>query len=78
MIKLESDRKQKILEILDRGNIVVFRSASGSLAKYVNEWNEDDDGDLKAFKVENAHSYYVCWYNPFYFIEEIEPTNLPK
>lgn len=65
-------RKAQILDILSRGNVVRFRLPDGSW-KDVKEWNEDDVGDLEAFRSHNVATNYVCWLSSYYTIEEVLP-----
>lgn len=54
-------RKARIQAILAHGNLAVFTYPATGAVKKVKEWNEDSDGDLKAFSVEGSLNPYVCW-----------------
>ena len=72
-------RKAYILDILlgNRG-VVEFTNIRNGIRKYVDTWDPDDDGDLRAFKVVGGVTPHVCWSSPQYKVkevtrEEIEP-----
>lgn len=68
-------RRELIRGILSRGNHVRFTNSWTGIKKDVSEWNEDDHGDLEAFRTsKQAVSKFVCWRHTDYDISEIEPT----
>lgn len=49
-----------IKDILSRGDIVKFHNIFNGKIKYVKEWNQDEDGDLTAFKAPGCITKFVC------------------
>lgn len=72
----DPNRRQKILDILERGKVVRFhypRPSGESFYKDVNVFEPDAEGDLRCFRQSGGVSDYVCWDAPWLRIEEVEP-----
>ena len=71
-------RRTQIEEILARGNVVKFYNPFREQQKFVDQWNEDEDGDLKAFRAtRNCDTHYVCWDSERYDISEVTREEVP-
>ena len=72
-------RKKQIEEILARGNVVKFSNPFKGQTKYVDTWNEDEDGDLTAFRTtSNCATHFVCWESSRYDVSEVTRKEVPE
>ncbi len=75
----KEERQKEIKEILARGNVVKFNNPFRDQVKYVDQWNEDEDGDLLAFRAtRNCYTHYVCWDSERYDISEVTREEVPE
>jgi len=69
-LDLESKR-QMIEDILSRGKIVRFTNSITGVTKDIKEWNEDNLGDLTAFRHTGGNPY-ICWVTEQYKVSELD------
>jgi hypothetical protein len=67
--------EQRVRKIVESGKVAKFerpnRADNSTVTKFVNAWNPDELGDLKAYWTKNASTPYVCLWDASYTITEL-------
>jgi hypothetical protein len=71
-LTLDRESKRQIIEdILSRGKVVRFTNSITGVTKDIKEWNEDNMGDLIAFRHTGGNPY-ICWLAEQYKVSELD------
>lgn len=77
--KKAKEREDLVKDIIRRGNVAKFTcSLNPGSTKYVDAWNPDEDGDLRAFSIKGATTSWVCWDSPIYEVSEVTREEAEK